>query len=206
MKLPDWKKSRLLMLCCCNFAIVVGLVFLFNKSKPDSFPQNIALQEWELINTQKISYKEQSLEGRKYQQTENHNLEIEIYYIPNYLLGNSRLIRQYLELESAPQDLSIREDNNIGSYGLFSEGHKIYLTTCLHIQGKTAFTSQQFAQLANHNLHSRLLPWIFGLSDLRNWSCLWVNMSISLDNISEEKASFLLEKRLFDLVSIIKFD
>lgn len=116
------------------------------------------------------------------------------------------MISQSLELESAPQNLTIRKNKNIGSYGLFSQGNKTYLTTCIHAQGKTAFTSEDFAKLSNYNLRSRLFPWILGLSDLRDWSCLWVKMSISIDNITEEKADELLQQRLLDLVSMMKFN
>ena len=143
-------------------------------------------------------------------QDKNHNLDINIYHIPNYITNdsedNSKLIRQYLELESEPKNIIVKKDRNIGSYGLFSEGNKTYLTTCIHSQGKTAFTYQQFAELANHNLHRRLLPWILGLSDLRNWNCLWVNISLSLQDITEDQASLLLQQKLFDLVSLIKFN
>ena len=204
MNILNWQKSRLVILSCCSFTILVALIFLFNKSDKYEFPKNIALQQWESINTEKITFHDKQIEGRKYQQEKNHNLDIEIYYIPSDRGENSRLIRQYLELESDPQNLTVKENKNIGSYGLFSEGNKTYLTTCIHSQGKTAFTSQQFAELANHNLNSRLFPWILGLSDLRDWSCLWVNMSVSLNNITEEKASLLLQQQLFDLVSIIK--
>ena len=204
MKLLYWKQTRILLLGCCNFTIILALVFLFNKSGEYSFPQNVAWQKWAAVRTQKIRYQNQPLEGRKYQQKGNHNLDIEIYYMPNHLTGNLTLILQYLELESAPKNLTVREQKNIGSYGLFSEDNKSYLTTCIHTQGETAFTSQQFAQLANDNLDSRLLPWILGLSDLRDWSCLWVKMSMSLDNVTPEKASFLLQQELFDLVSLMQ--
>ena len=204
MNAVNWQKSRLVVLSCCSFTILVTLIFLFNKSDKYAFPQNISLQQWESINTDKITFKGKHIKGRKYQQEKNHNLDIEIYYIPSGRGENSRLIRQYLELESEPQNITVKENKNIGSYGLFSEGNKTYLTTCIHSQGKTAFTSQQFAKLANHNLNSRFLPWILGLSDLRDWSCLWINMSVSLNNITEEKASLLLQQQLFDVVSIIK--
>lgn len=66
MKLPNWQKLRILILGCCNFTIILALVFLFNKSEQSDFPQDIAWQNWEVIYTQKISAQEKPLVGRKY--------------------------------------------------------------------------------------------------------------------------------------------
>ena len=206
MNVLNWQKSRLVSLICCSFTILVALLILSNKSDKYGFPQNIAWQEWESINTKKIRPNDEQIEGRKYQQETNHNLDMEVYYIPNSRGDNSKIISQYLELDSYPKNLTIKQNINIGSYGLFSEGNKAYLTTCVHAQGKIAFTNQQFAELVNHNLRSRLLPWILGLSELRDWDCLWINMSVSLDHITEEKAALFLQEQLYDLVSLMEFD
>lgn len=204
MNIINWQRYRLITLSCCSFTILLSLVFLLKKSDKDAFPQNNVWQQWQSINTENIKSNNQHIEGRKYQQENNHNLNIEVYYIPSSTGSNPGLIQKYFKLDSNPQNLTVKENNNIGSYGLFAEGKKAYLTTCIHTQGKTAFTSQQFAELANHNIRSRLLPWILGFADLRDWNCLWVNMSVSLDNITEEKARSLLQQQLFDLVLAIK--
>ena len=206
MNLLDWQKSRLIILRYCSLTILVALVFLCTKSDKYIFPQAQALKQRGIVEPTKILAQNNSLEGRRLQKAEEHNLAIEIYHIPINNLGNQKLIDQYLDLNLGSSNLTIRENENIGSYGLFSSGNKIYLTTCIHSQGKIAFTHQQFAKLANHKLKHRLLPWIFGLSDLRDWSCLWVNMSVSLDNINQEEASLLLQQQLFDLASLMKFD
>ena len=65
-------------------------------------------------------------------QDKNHNLDINIYYILNDSEDNSKLICQYLKLESEPKNIIVKKDRNIGSYGLFSEGNKTYLNTCIH--------------------------------------------------------------------------
>jgi len=202
MNFLDWQKSRLVILRCCSFTILVALIFLLTKNNKYSFPLEQISQKWELIKTEKINGGD--LEGRKYQPGTNHNLVIEIYHIPNNKIGNLGIINKYLELKSDLKNFTILESKNIGHYGVFSEGNKTYLTTCIHSHGKMAFTYQQFAQLANYKLSDRLLPWIFGLSDLRDWSCLWVNMSMSLDNITPKEATHMLEKQLFDLIAQMK--
>ncbi len=144
-------------------------------------------------------------EGRKYKE-EKHNLGMEIYFVPNSPGETLSLMNQYLELQLKPEDVALKSDSQIGSYGLLNKNNRTYLDTCIHSNGKTTFTPQQFSELANNNLSSRLLPWIFGLSDLRDWSCLWVNMSVSTDDVTEDEAAGLLEQKLFTLLSETKFD
>ncbi|ELS05528.1 hypothetical protein Xen7305DRAFT_00052740 [Xenococcus sp. PCC 7305] len=206
MNLLYWQKLRLIILVCCNFTVLVALIFLVAKPEKNRLSQTIAGKEWELIKNNNILVNERQIIGRKYQEEKNHDLTIEIYYIPNNLVGTSEILEQYLDFEPKLETLTVRENNKIGHYGLFSEGNRAYLTTCLHSRGKTAFTSQQFAQLVNHNLRDRLFPWILGFSDLRDWSCFWVKMSISLDNLTEEEAVFALQQNLFDLVPTMKLD
>ncbi|MGD1918748.1 MAG: hypothetical protein ACFCAD_07570 [Pleurocapsa sp.] len=52
---------------------------------------------------------------------------------------------------------------------------------------------------------SRIVPWVLGLSDFRDWRCYWINMSVDLENITPKEATQLLQKRLFDLISQTKF-
>ena len=97
MKILNWQQSRLIILGCCSFTILVALMLLFNKSDKYAFPQNIALEKWELMNNGKIKFNNKQIEGIKYQQDKNHNLDINIYHIPNYITNdsedNSKLIR-----------------------------------------------------------------------------------------------------------------
>ncbi|MDJ0531689.1 MAG: cyanoexosortase A system-associated protein [Xenococcaceae cyanobacterium MO_207.B15] len=200
-----WQEARLLILGCCSLGIFLTLgIKLLAKPSVYKFPENLTLDKWESISTDKIKYYGENLQGKRYQPESSANrITVEVYYIPNNSQGNKSLIQQYRELESYPENIAIIKDNNLGYYGLFTEDNHTSLTSCIHPQGKTAFTSQQFANLANQNLKSNLLPWILGVSDLRDWSCFWVNMSVSLENITEEKAYTILQKQLLTLVSDI---
>ena len=201
----NWQKSRLVILGSYSFAILVSAIFVLTKPNQNKFPQSIAFDHWETIKTDKISSEHKLTEGRKYKE-EKHNLRMEIYFIPSSRGETLSLMNQYLELQLKPKDIAIKSNSQIGSYGLLNKNNQTYLDTCIHPSGKTAFTPQQFSKLANDNLFSRFLPWIFGLSDLRDWSCLWVNMSVSTDNVTQEEAAELLKQKLFALLSETKFD
>ena len=201
----NWQKSRLLILGSYSFAILVSAVFVLTKPNQNKFPKSIVLDRWETIKTDKFNDEHKLTEGRKYKE-EKHNLGMEIYFIPNSRGETLSLMNQYLELQLKPEDIAVKSDSQIGFYGLLNKNNQTYLDTCIHSSGKTAFTPQQFSQLANNNLSSRLLPWIFGLSDLRDWSCLWVNMSVSTDDVTQEEAAELLKQKLFTLLSEARFD
>lgn len=202
-----WQTTRLLILGCCSLGILLTLgIKLLAKPNIYKFPEHLAFNQWESISTDKINSNGQNLnfQGKRYQLEESgNNLTVEVYYLPNHFQGNEKLIQKYRELESEPENITVIENSSIGHFGLFTEEGKTHLNTCIHPQGKTAFSQQQVAHLANQNLNSRLLPWFLGLSDLRDWRCFWVNMSISLENITEEEAASILQKRLIVLVSKI---
>ena len=200
-----WQKARLLILGCCSLGIFFTLgIKLLAKSSIYKFPSNLVLHTWESIKTDNIKYYSTTLEGRREQKkVSSSNLSIKVYYIPNNLLGNKELIRQYQLLESPPENITMIENSEIGYYGLFTKGNSTNLATCVHPEGKTAFTFPQFTNLAHQNIKTRLLPWIFGISDLRDWRCFWVNMSMSLDNITEQEAHDILQTELKTIVSEI---
>ena len=199
------KFTRVLILRCCSLGILIVLgMKLLVESSAYQFPKNSALDKLELSKTFKSNYYGAIIQGRGYKSKESeNNLTVEVYYIPNNIGGNKQLIKEYQKSKSLPENITILENTKIGYYGLFTENNEIHLNTCIHPEGKTAFTRPQFANIANKNLKSRLLPWILGFSELRDWRCFWVNMSLSLDNISQEEASDILQRQLLNLVAKI---
>ena len=145
----------------------------------------------------------ESILGRRYREPETHDLAVEIYGLENSKGQTLRLLNLYKKLELEPKDISIASDAQIGSYGWLTRNNRTQLTACIHSSGTTAFTAEQFEELVNANLGSRLLPWIFGFSDLRDWDCLWVNMSVSLKDLTEREAQQFLKQRLLVLLQEI---
>lgn len=202
------KFTRLLILRACSLGILLTLVMkVFVKSSPYEFPKNLAWHKWESTKTFNNNYYHTKIQGRGYTTEESDNsLKVEVYYIPNNLTGNKHIIKEYQKSESLPENIKVVKSEPIGYYGLFTENNQTYLNTCIHPEGKTAFTHPQFANLATQNLKTRLLPWILGISDLRDWRCFWVNMSLSLDSLTEEEAQDILQEQLKNLVSQITQD
>lgn len=205
MNYKHWHKARLLILSCCSLGILLTLgIKLLAQSSLYTFPDKFTSEQWESITTKKLKYAHENIQGKRYiQKKSTNNLVVEVFYFPNNNQDNQELIKQYLELKSPPKNLTIIENKNFGNFGLFTQEQKTILTTCIHPQGKTAFTSQQLTNLANQNLKQRLLPWFLGLSDLRDWRCFWVNMSVSLEHLTEEEAASILQTQLETLVAQI---
>ena len=124
------------------------------------------------------------------------NFTVETRYFANAVRGNLGLINNYGEIDDvSPSQVEVNHKAETGYYGVFTHQNKAYLTTCLRPQGKSVFTAQQLADAANENMSRRILPWLLGTADLRDWSCLWVNMSVSLTDLTQEEAYRLLQEQ-----------
>ena len=200
MNQSTWYKSRLLLLKFCTFASAVTLFYIFTKPEKDSLANFSLLGQWESIKPVKLELRNEPIERKKYQTRGEQNLNIETLIFPNFGGNSPRVIELHIKPDLKPEDLTIVEDKKVGSYALFNHNNSSYLTACVHSTGKTAFNSQQLGQLANYNIGSRIVPWILGLSDIRDWRCLWVNMSIDLKDISQAEANRLLQNKLYSIL------
>jgi cyanosortase A-associated protein len=83
----------------------------------------------------------------------------------------------------------------IGHYGLFSYQDKAYLTACINPRGGTTFTKEQFSDQRNTSMmqFDRILLWLIGKEDLRDWRCLWVNMSTPVQQSNPQAAYVILQ-------------
>lgn len=202
-----WQRSRLAILGGCSGAIVIALLLVLTDNSRNTFPQSMVGDDWYAVSTDRLNSDHKLSEGRKYQPSaDKDSLNMEIYMIPNSRGETLSLMNQYSQTQLKPSDVEVKSNSEIGSYGLWIANDRTHLNTCIHSSGKTAFTAAKFSQLANANLKSRLLPWIFGLSDLRDWNCFWVNISVVNDGMTEPEAGNLLEQRLLKLLQEAKFD
>lgn len=206
MNQSKWQKIRLIILAGYSLATLVALVFISTKSQLDKFSNHVVFDNWLAIETERLRSEGESIPGRRYREPETHDLAVEIYSISNSSGETLSFLNRYKKLELELKDIAIASDNRIGSYGLLTRNNRTQLNTCIHASGATAFTSQQFSELANANLDSRLLPWIFGFKDLRDWDCLWIDISVSLKNLAEPEAHQFLKQRLLVLLQEIDRD
>ena len=203
----NWHRPRLAILAGCSAAMSIALLLVLIKPNRNTFPLGIVGHDWSAVETDRLSYDRELFEGRKYQPSaDKDSLDMEIYMIRDSRGEALKLVNQYGQTQLKPSDVQVKSNSEIGSYGLLTKGDRTHLNTCIHSSGRTAFTAAKFSQLANANLKSRLLPWIFGLSDLRDWNCFWVDMSVAMDGKTKSEASNLLEQRLLKLLQEAKFD
>ncbi len=205
MNTLSWRNSRLLLLRICSVALVGTVSYIFLKPQQDVFHNLSISNQWETVDRHEIEIVYQVTEKKEYREKNNHNLGLEVILIPILREDVLTLIKSHLGFNLKSQDLKVIEDKDIGSYGLFTQNKAAYLSTCIHPQGKTAFSNKQFTELATHNLRDRILPWVLGLADFRDWRCFWVNISVDLEDISEKEATKLLQEKLAYIVSQSKF-
>ena len=205
MNALSWSKSRLLLLKFCSVALVATVFYIFLKPQQNVLHNLYISNQWEAISDHEIETIDLGNEGKKYKDKKNYNLELEVFVIPILRGDVWVLIKSYLGFSLTSQDLTVVKDKKIGSYGLFTKNNSTYLSTCIHPQGKAAFNSKEFTKLVNYNLRDRIIPWVLGLSDLRDWRCFWVNMSVDLEDINEQEATKILQERLAHIISQSKF-
>ena len=201
-----WDKSRLILLKFCTFALAATLLYIFTKTDRDPFAKFSALNQWDSIKTDSIQFYNNDIEGKQYQNKNNHNLKIDVLLMPSFDGNIYNLIKSYLELDLQPDDLTVVEDKKVGFYGLFERNNSAYLSTCIHPQGRTVFNKQQLTKLVNDNLHGRIASWILGLSDFRDWRCFWVSMSVDLKDIGDREANTLLQNELHSIILENEFE
>ena len=190
------KKLRIaglaMTLGCTVFAVgKLAIAPPAEKAREIVFPDGaISLSGWSYRESRYL----EEPEGKFYRYEEGDRiLEIEMRYI-TYTDGN---LKKYLQTHKKIDTLlSIKQQPDIGFYGLFANEEKAYLTSCLNPRGPSTVTAAQFSH--NRNTYDlqwhRILWWMLGRSDLRQWNCLWVNLSIPLDGFSQEETYSILEQ------------
>lgn len=125
--------------------------------------------------------------GKRYQYTYNNlPLDIEMRYMAGTNGDVPASIQNYTLIGLPSSDLTrnIHYLENIGFYTFFLARDRAYLSTCLNPQGESTVTHEQFARNLNASAlqPGRIIPWLLGQLDLRDRRCLWVHMSVPLDN------------------------
>lgn len=202
-----WKPLRifLLALTFSSVLVVVGKSLL--DSNPEqgsstdfSFPPDIPLTEWQPLESDSLEDENASnlVSGRlyRYQHQENKNsLDIEMRYIINTDGDIKTLLNQHLDSETYPGKLTIHHQEGIGFYGIAATPERAYLSSCINPHGGSTVTAEQFRNNRNtYDLQvSRLVPWLLGQQELRDFRCLWTLLSIPLEDTTAEQAYPILE-------------
>jgi cyanosortase A-associated protein len=194
-------------------AISVFLVLLKSLISPSyttkvadlDFPESISLKEWQQLNTSFINNKNnnypEEISAKHYRYIRNNlPLDIEMRYLASSDGNVQKIFKRYNHLGAAQLSTIVRQQPSIGFYGLLTHQNKASLTACINPQRNSTFKAEQFVQnQMNLNvLSNRFLPWLLAGESLRDRRCLWVNLSITLTDSSQQKAYLTLEKAWVD--------
>lgn len=203
-----WKNLRIpfLAVTLSSVFLVLGKVILYpavsnRTATPFVFPPAVPLPEWQTLPSQSLvaqtTQDPNYISGKRYQYTQKSlPLDIEMRYLVNTVGDVKDFLKTYTSISLSP---TLRQQEGVGFYGLFTYQGKAYLSSCINPYGGSTVTDNQFKQNRNtKDLQiSRLLPWLLGQEDLKDERCLWTQLSIPLRYSSPEPTYQILEKAWF---------
>ncbi|OUL24412.1 cyanoexosortase A system-associated protein [Nostoc sp. RF31YmG] len=204
-----WKQTRisLLALTFVTGLLVTGKVILLpSLDKPKinafTFPEAVPLAQWQLSLSaplKTLNGEHPELVAQKHYRYIENNLpvDIEMRYLQNlYNTDVNFLVEQYTSIKSSA---TLRQKEGIGYYGLGIDQQRAYLSACINPRGGSTFTHAQFRnnRYMNDVRFERLLPLLKGEEPLLDKRCLWVHMSIPVQNSSPEAVYQVLENIWF---------
>ncbi|MBP0011602.1 MAG: cyanoexosortase A system-associated protein [Roseofilum sp. SBFL] len=142
--------------------------------------------------------------GRVYRYREDRDgdrhLTVEIRYLTHTDGNIATYFQRYYNIQTT---FNIKHQEKTGFYSLFSQDRTTYLSSCIDVHGNTTVTTEQFAH--NRNTQDlefrRILSWLLGQSDLRQWNCLWIILSLPLNSDIPGENYTNLERIWLELVA-----
>jgi cyanosortase A-associated protein len=192
-------------------ALVTVITLLFpqvgrRENRVLALPSQLSLDNWEqTASASLVENPETELQfnqvhsGQEYQyQQSKQAVTVALRFIsPTHGSINAFLENIYDEsLLEAYQGGKTRSVSEVGSYQLFSDGEKAYLSACLVPDGESTATRDRYAQQSDANVFDlkTLLPRLVGLRSVRERRCLWVHLSTPLQGESPEAREEVLEE------------
>lgn len=207
--MAPWKTIRIWLLATL-FVGVLGVLFkllLFPNSSQLAatsfvFPTTVPLPQWQLVESLplKITDDPNFIASRRYRYQQNGvSMNVDMHYIINSSGDLKDSLRKHIISKGSASSLILREKPGMGFYAFFTNQGNAYLTSCINPRGGSTVTFDQFRQ--NRNTYDlqpgRLLLWLLGLEELRDWRCLWSLMSIPVETANRGEAFSLLESAWF---------
>lgn len=174
------------------------------------FPSEVPLPEWQQYKSFPITESKEKnssdlISGRHYQYYQNDLLlNIEMRYLTVKRGDINDLLRTYTGVGNKfptvlPTALVVHRQENIGAYGLFVDGQRVYLSACINPRGESTVTSTQYVRnklLSDVNF-SRLFPWLLGQERLIDKRCLWAHLSVQSQKYSTINIYAIIKKAWF---------
>lgn len=212
--MTNWRQHRQLILTL-TFASVLFTLGQFildstagNRSVPPfSFPSVVPLPGWQLLNsrplakpiTSRTSSYEALLASQEYlYKRDGYRLQIKMGYVVGTLGRLHDYLRDYTSVQLLGDRLlqNLRQQKGVGFYSLFVYQGRSHLTACINPRGGSTVTRGQF--LVNRYIYDvqwgSLLAWLLGKQSLPDRRCLWVDLSIPLNQASAETTYPVLEQ------------
>jgi cyanosortase A-associated protein len=175
-----------------------------------SFPQTVPLDDWQALNSRVMDQvpsdrrtQKRLLSAQLYEYKKNGvPIEIEMRYTLESSGNVIGFLTNYTSIPPAVIQPSLRDERHhqgVGYYVLFVHQQRAYLTSCINPKGGSTVTLPQFRR--NRYAHDldieRVFKWLISDQGIRDDRCLWVNMSVPLDQTTDQKkttAYAVLEK------------
>lgn len=207
MSKMHWKPLRIFLLALTFGSVLTVVAKALLYSSPETgpsadynFPPDIPLTEWEPLESESLPAQNPSnlIAARlyRYQHEQNKSsLDIEMRYVIDTDGDINTMLNKHLNSETSPGKLTLRHQEGTGFYGIAATAERAYLSSCINPYGKSTVTAEQFRNNRNtYDLRvSRLVPWLLGEQELRDFRCLWTTLSMPLDNTTVEQAYPILE-------------
>ncbi len=194
----QWQKTRYFLLTTVLGMLIftLGYQLFYPKKESWSLPESFPLQGWEFVESQVIKNTGQGQKRRQYQYSSPAGIvDIQLRYFSYLTNGdNLSLLKNINKLELPDSAVEVKQ-SAVGYYGMFAHEGRAYLSASINDNAKTTFTQPQYVALRNNKeqLLSRFFPWLIGLKDLRDWSCLWVTISTPIDSEPQQSYALLQE-------------
>ncbi|HEY9614615.1 cyanoexosortase A system-associated protein [Allocoleopsis sp.] len=208
-----WKTVRIWLLAVLFIGVLCVLLksILFPPSNktavtPFVFPTTVPLPQWQLLDSMplKITNDPNFLASRRYRYQQSPILlTIDIHYIVNSSGDVKDFLQKHIFSQQAASSVAIRQKVGVGFHALFSYQGKAYLSSCMNPRGGSTVTFDQFRQ--NRNTYDvkpgRLILWLLGFQELRDFRCMWNMLSVPLEKTKPEEAYSILENAWFSWYS-----
>ncbi len=168
------------------------------------FPDRVPLTGAQFLNGQSTIAKTPQqlgislkLSGHKYEYQHNdRRLAIYTYYVTETDGDIANYFKSYqLDDKIVTSAASIQKQNQNGFYDLFVHEQTAYLSSCINSRGYSTVTREQFK--SNRNVYdlqiNRSIPILLGREKPRDARCLWVTLSLPIQNQSVQAAYAQLE-------------
>ena len=205
---PFWR--RIILIGLCGGALLTFIKILFfpqsYRLQPLNFPATVPLPPWQQAPAIALAKPTQPeadklfsfINGQAYQYRQGQKvLTIEMRYFAPSVGDVKGLITYYRNANVPP--LTLKQMPGMGYYALLTDKQRSHLTACLTPKGGTVVTREQFFQTRyTSDLRlNRLLSWMVGRTPLLDNRCLWMDLSLPENNISEQGSNYTVLQQVW---------